>query len=146
MYCVRDGNGTQTARPFGRRIGKGPVMRFFVMIVCIAVGYYITLYLISALKRQGYWIHHGYRPGNEQYRDPPYRQTESGNPEERYMQILGVTKEDGPGDIKRKYKDLLSKYHPDKVQHLGVEFQEMAENKTRKIVEAYEFFRKKYRI
>ncbi len=42
--------------------------------------------------------------------------------------------------IKRNYKELLGKYHPDKVQHLGPEFQEMAEKKTREILEAYEYF------
>jgi DnaJ like chaperone protein len=68
------------------------------------------------------------------------------NQEEQYRQILGITREDSPGDIKRKYKDLLTKYHPDKVQHLGVEFQEMAEDKTRNILEAYKFFQNQYHI
>jgi DnaJ-domain-containing protein 1 len=59
---------------------------------------------------------------------------------------LGITNIDSAADIRKRYKELLAQYHPDKVQHLGVEFQEMAEKKTRAIMEAYEFFRKKYNL
>jgi len=62
----------------------------------------------------------------------------------RYRQILGINVGDSPETIRKKYKELIAKYHPDKVQHLGVEFQEIAEKKTKEIMEAYDFFRKKY--
>ena len=64
--------------------------------------------------------------------------------EEKYCRVLGVTNTDGPTVIKEKYRELLAKYHPDKLQHLGEEFQEIAEQKTRAIIEAYEFFQKRY--
>jgi DnaJ-class molecular chaperone len=75
-----------------------------------------------------------------------YQNREHINTEEEYRQILGVTTEDSPATIRTKYKELLAKYHPDKVQHLGIEFQEMAERKTKAITEAYGFFRKKYNL
>ena len=56
---------------------------------------------------------------------------------------LGVTDKDSPATIRKKYTELLAKYHPDKVQHLGIEFQEMAERKTKVIIQAYDFLRKK---
>ena len=75
-----------------------------------------------------------------------HQDREHANTEEEYRQILGVTAEDIPATIRKKYKELLAKYHPDKVQHLGIEFQEMAERKTKTIMEAYEFFRKRYKL
>jgi DnaJ-class molecular chaperone len=75
-----------------------------------------------------------------------YQNWEHANTEGEYRQILGVTADDSPATIKKNYKELLAKYHPDKVQHLGIEFQEMAERKTKAIMEAYEFFRKKHNL
>jgi DnaJ-class molecular chaperone len=73
-----------------------------------------------------------------------YRQSwENAHTEKEYRQILGVTDKDSPATIRKKYTELLAKYHPDKVQHLGIEFQEMAERKTRAIIRAYEFLRKR---
>ena len=57
-----------------------------------------------------------------------------GNPHE----VLGV----GPGaskeEIKAAYKKLAAQYHPDKVQHLGEEFQELAHKKFIAIQQAYD--------
>jgi DnaJ-class molecular chaperone len=40
----------------------------------------------------------------------------------------------------------MAQYHPDKVQHLGLDLQEAARRKTREIGEAYEYFRVKYNL
>lgn len=73
-----------------------------------------------------------------------YTNWKQASQEEKYRQILGITGAESPDLIKEKYRELLAKYHPDKVQHLGKEFQEIAEQKTRAIIEAYEFFQKRY--
>jgi DnaJ-domain-containing protein 1 len=86
-------------------------------------------------------MHQRSERGDYQYQDRGHATTE-----EEYRSILGLTNKDTPATIKIKYKELLTKYHPDKVQHLGVEFQEMAERKTKAIMEAYEFFQKKYNL
>jgi DnaJ-class molecular chaperone len=72
-----------------------------------------------------------------------HQSREDAHTEEEYRQILGVTDKDSQATIRKKYKELLAKYHPDKVQHLGIEFQELAERKTRAIMQAYEFLRKR---
>lgn len=41
-------------------------------------------------------------------------------------------------DIKKAYRKMAKKYHPDKVQHLGPEHQQGAEEKFRKVQEAYD--------
>lgn len=52
-------------------------------------------------------------------------------------EVLGVPSEVTDGELERVYRDLLKKYHPDRVQHLGDEFQEMAEERAKVITEAH---------
>ena len=110
-------------------------MRFATFLIFIVVGYFIFHYIIRILKEETY--RRSGRGGGRR------RNRENADTEEEYRRILGVTDKDSPATITRKYKELLAKYHPDKVQHLGIEFQEMAERKTKAIIEAYEFLRKK---
>lgn len=46
--------------------------------------------------------------------------------------------------IRKKYLELIAKYHPDKVSDLGQELVELAETKSKQINQAYEWFKKKY--
>jgi len=62
----------------------------------------------------------------------------------RYGKVLGLHGKVTIDDIKQNYRDLIAKYHPDKVQHLSEELQRVAEAKTKEINEAYEYFKKKY--
>lgn len=71
---------------------------------------------------------------------------ESISEEQRYARVLGLSAKITETDVKRAYRELLVKYHPDKVNHLGDEFKKIAEVKTREILEAYDYFRKKYDI
>jgi uncharacterized membrane protein YkvA (DUF1232 family) len=41
-------------------------------------------------------------------------------------------------DIKRAYRQLAGKYHPDKVEHLGDEFKILAEKRFKEIQQAYQ--------
>ena len=54
-----------------------------------------------------------------------------------YYSILGVDSSASKTDIRSAYKEACKKYHPDKVQHLGDEFKQVAEEKIKKINEAY---------
>jgi DnaJ like chaperone protein len=56
--------------------------------------------------------------------------------------ILELEKGATPQDIKKAYRRMAKKYHPDKVQHLGPEHQKGAEEKFRKVQEAYEQLQK----
>jgi len=40
-------------------------------------------------------------------------------------------------EIKRSFRSLIARYHPDKVQHLGKEFQDMAAERAAELTEAY---------
>ena len=41
-------------------------------------------------------------------------------------------------EVKKAYRRMAMKYHPDKVGHLGEEFQQAAAEKFRKVQDAYE--------
>ena len=53
--------------------------------------------------------------------------------------ILEIEKTATNDEIKKAYRTMAKKYHPDKVIHLGTEHQKGAEEKFRKVQEAYEF-------
>jgi len=57
--------------------------------------------------------------------------------EQWYYEVLGVHPGASQEEIKKAYKDAVKKHHPDKVQHLGEEFKKIAEEKLKKITEAY---------
>jgi len=49
-------------------------------------------------------------------------------------------------DIHNAYKKKIKEYHPDKVEKMGGEIKKLAQKRTKKIIEAYEFFKKKYGV
>ncbi len=53
-------------------------------------------------------------------------------------EILGVPRNAGKEEIQAAYRKLANQYHPDKVVHLGKEFQELAEKRFKDIQAAYE--------
>jgi DnaJ like chaperone protein len=56
-------------------------------------------------------------------------------------EILGVDPTASLEDIKKAYRSLAGKYHPDKVAHLGDEFRRMAEQRFKEIQQAYQEIR-----
>ena len=60
-------------------------------------------------------------------------QTESLDP----WQVLQLERGASPDEIHTAYKAQLLKYHPDRVSHLGDEFQQLAHRKTLAIRQAY---------
>ena len=52
--------------------------------------------------------------------------------------ILGIEQTATPIEIKRAYRTQANRYHPDKVAHLGEEFQTLAKEKFQDIQWAYE--------
>lgn len=54
-----------------------------------------------------------------------------------YYEILQVAPDAAVEDIKRAFRVQIARYHPDKVQHLGTEFQEMAGDRAAELTEAY---------
>jgi curved DNA-binding protein CbpA len=54
-----------------------------------------------------------------------------------FYELLDVAPDAPVDEIKRAFRREIAKYHPDKVQHLGKEFQEIAANKAAELTRAY---------
>ena len=64
------------------------------------------------------------------------------NSSENAYTVLEITKSASVDDIKKAYRTMVKKYHPDKVLHLGKEHQQGAEEKFRQVQAAYEQIQK----
>ena len=117
-----------------------------IIFVMVAIGIFIIgYYLISRLT--GFLRRYNHKKNAPRIKNADDRKFEEHqSPEERYMNIFGLKGNSTEDEIKKKYRELISQYHPDKVQHLGREFQQMAEYKTKEIQKAYNYFKQNYNI
>ena len=58
-------------------------------------------------------------------------------PSKNHYDVLEVAQAAPADEIKRAFRAQIARYHPDKVQHLGKEFQEMAAGRAAALTEAY---------
>ena len=68
------------------------------------------------------------------------------NSSDNAYKILEIDKTASVDDIKKAYRNMAKKYHPDKVIHLGKEHREGAEEKFRQVQAAYEQIQKERRF
>jgi len=66
----------------------------------------------------------------------------NGDMSEQHYATLGLEKGADMEEVKKAYRKLSMQYHPDKVRHLGNEFQAVAEEKMKEINQAYDYFKK----
>jgi hypothetical protein len=143
-------------------------MRFLVYLILIlylispydllpdffpVLGWFDDLLILGGL----YWYHFIYRPAKmkaqsqEAYYQQGYRKKDRTHRENRERtresqrftqqdpyEVLGVPRGSSTDEIKGAYRKLASRYHPDKVNHLGEEFRDLAEKKFKEIQEAYQ--------
>ncbi|TXE13081.1 molecular chaperone DjiA [Seonamhaeicola algicola] len=68
------------------------------------------------------------------------------NSSENAYKVLEIEKGASVDDIKRAYRKMAKKYHPDRVIHLGKEHQAGAEEKFRQVQDAYEHLQKELKF
>ena len=68
------------------------------------------------------------------------------NSSDNAYKILEISKSATDDEVKKAYRKMAKKYHPDKVIHLGKEHQKGAEEKFRRVQEAYEHIQKERRF
>ena len=81
----------------------------------------------------------GADPENGERADPGNsKRSGTGAGAEDAWTVLGIERGASPEEIKKAYRELAGKYHPDKVAHLGDEFRVLAEERFKKVQAAYE--------
>ena len=60
--------------------------------------------------------------------------------------ILEIEKGASVEDVKKAYRKMAKKYHPDKILHLGKEHQKGAEEKFKQVQDAYEQIKKELKF
>jgi DnaJ like chaperone protein len=66
--------------------------------------------------------------------------------EDSAYKILEIEKNATDDEIKKAYRKMAVKFHPDKVSHLGEDFQKQAKEKFQKVSDAYEKIKKERNI
>jgi hypothetical protein len=64
--------------------------------------------------------------------------------ERHYGRVLGLCGQVTLEDVKKRYRELVAQYHPDKVNHLGPKLKQVAEEEMKEINAAYSFFKSRY--
>jgi hypothetical protein len=88
-------------------------------------------YSRSNTHRQTHQNNQGRFQGEKENGDQP---SDGNNP----YKILGIEPTADKEQIKQAYRHLANQYHPDKVAHLGKEFQVLAEKRFKEIQQAYQ--------
>jgi DnaJ-domain-containing protein 1 len=83
----------------------------------------------------------GASPAPEPPRAQEWRPPATGDP----WQMLGIEPGTPLSEAKRAFRALIAQYHPDKVAHLASEFRQLAEERTRQILAAWEQIEALYR-
>ncbi len=94
----------------------------------------LVLWWLSRLKRASRAAS-AYSSNSEREQSPPNQ--EEADEEDPYK-ILGIQPGAPKEEIRAAHKKLAAQYHPDKVQHLGKEFQDLAHEKFVAIQRAYD--------
>jgi len=109
-------------------------VELFVVIVLFMVGYW----LVSAI-----WSRWSPREsGPNENGAHAYNDAGSGSPasgaDAAWHEVLGVAPDASESEIRASYRDLIDRYHPDKVERMGPEIQELTRRMAQKINLAYE--------
>jgi uncharacterized membrane protein YkvA (DUF1232 family) len=113
------------------------------LLVIVALIWFLTARRPGESPGDFYRRYKGYKrtkPGQGEARHEEKRDREASldHENEDPFKILGIEPGASPDEIKSAYRRTVAKYHPDKVTHLGKEFQEMAHKKLVAIQRAYD--------
>ncbi|NQU07943.1 MAG: DnaJ domain-containing protein [Candidatus Abyssubacteria bacterium] len=118
--------------------GLSPISFLDDIIVIIAMIWFFTTWLPKNHHRI-YWFKPKAQGGASHQAGGTNGQAKGGKGAEfDPFEVLKVRRGASPEEVKAAYREIISKYHPDKVAHLGEEYQQMAHEKVIDIQKAYE--------
>ncbi len=109
--------------------------------------WYYFIYLPSRNRAESEKVYYQEKAGSrsEGYRENQKEfQTDANFSKFDPYKVLNVHKGASLEEIKKAYRKLVPKYHPDRVIHLGDEFRSLAEQKFKEIQKAYKELINKY--
>ncbi len=110
-------------------------------VVTLGVLYWYFIYRPAKMRAQSERAYYQEGEGrrSESYQgDQKGAQSDKGFSRPGPHEVLGVPRGASVDEIKRAYRKLAAKYHPDKVDHLGDEFKVLAEERFKEIQDAYQ--------
>lgn len=103
------------------------------MFLRLIVGFVVTWLVLTVIRA----AIQATVPRNPRHRRPPAPSVIARRREA--LAVLGLYDGAKPAEIKKAYRKLAAKYHPDRVAHLGPELVELTSEKFKQINAAYEF-------
>jgi DnaJ like chaperone protein len=103
------------------------------MFVRLILGFIVAWLVLTVIRA----AIQGAAPRNPRYRSGPSPGMQSKR--RQALAVLGLYDGAKPAEIKKAYRELAAKYHPDRVAHLGPELVELTSEKFKQINAAYEF-------
>lgn len=115
-------------------------LEFTVVIVCCLVGFVIVSAVID-YRRSG-------PKGQQGYDGASSEQSSTNTPTDQpsWWEVLRVDRSASPDQIKSAFRKEIAKYHPDRVEGLGIELRELAEEKAKEVNLAYAAAKKERRF
>ncbi len=101
----------------------------------------LLLYFIKFKRFPRFFSNKKKNSKTENFKNDNSRSTSDFEQQSPYY-ILGIRPHANQKEIKAAYRKAVQTFHPDKVSHLGPEFQELAKKKFIKIQEAYNMLAK----
>lgn len=127
-----------------------------IVLVCFAIGFGIVSAIMKWRNGEGTKSGGGGLPEGRAGTAPTNAasQIEPSNPkpdafesiETYYRHLLGVSVTAGEQEIKTAYEAQLDKYCPDKMVDLGDDYYRLSYRRTKEIITAFEYLRRKYRF
>jgi DnaJ like chaperone protein len=99
---------------------------------------FIVVWLVMTVFRAAI---QGAPPRHSRYRRGPSPNLQAERREA--LAVLGLYDGAKPAEIKKAYKDLAAKYHPDRVAHLGPELVDLTSEKFKEVSAAYQLLTSK---